>query len=249
MEKEVGKVVIATTVFGNKADGVREGIAINTTKALILLGYPVVIAYGGPSKELRQTLDDLGAIVLDEAPGEKMGVGRRQALGKAAEIAGTDGVVIWMEPEKLGLVPFIEKMADPILRGGTDLVIPRRASMEAYPQEQIHAEWVGNKIFNSIVGKGNYDIWFGPFAANRKALRYFLEYKGTYGDRWDAILVPRLEVIKDGLKVDDVPVNYIHPSEQTREEEGNLGFMHKRVIQLSALADAFMEEGKRLGMI
>lgn len=247
MTDKKSATVIATTTFVKDDSEVRARLALETIRGLVKL-YPVVVVDGGSPKEFRQKIVDCGAVLLDEVPGG-MGAGRRQAMHSASEIASEGGAVVWMEPEKLSLVSSIEKIVDPILSRKADLVIPRRISMRSYPQEQIYAEWLGNKIFNGIVGRGsNYDIWFGPFAANKKALRHFLDYNGMYGDRWDSILIPRLEIIKDGLVVSDVPVEYSHPSEQTKEEEGDMMFMHKRIIQLSSLVDAFIKEGKRLKM-
>lgn len=83
---------------------------------------------------------------------------------------------------------------------------------------------------------------------NAKALEYFLAYQGDYGDGWDCIFIPVLRAIAAGLKVIGVPVDYIHPPEQT-QEEGTLMTVVKRVEQLQNLVPAIVAEAKKLGII
>lgn len=242
----MGQAVIATTTFYMSMDDVRAKLALETARAAKTFGYPLVVVDGGSPEDFKNELQRWDALALDETS-RGMGAGRRQALAEAAKLAGQNGVVIWMEPEKWMLVRCLNKAAGPILDNEADLVIPARESLESYPPEQAYAELMGNLAIKYLLGQW-YDFWFGPFVANRRALHFFLEYRGKYGDKWDSIHIPRLHVIKAGLRLASVEVNYIHPSEQTAEETGNMDFFAKRLDQLQNMVPAFRKEAELLGL-
>lgn len=167
-----------------------------------------------------------------------MGESRRQAI-KEAYNTGKE-IIAWIEPEKSDYIKEVTKTAIPIINGEANIVVPKRRSLESYPLLQQYSEKLGNLFWKNITGT-NLDIWSGPRTWKREMSRYFLEYKGGYGDKWDSIFIPVMNAILDGLKVLSVEVNYEHPKKQTEIEEGNLEFDKKRLEQLTTLISAFEE--------
>jgi len=77
---------------------------------------------------------------------------------------------------------------------------------------------------------------------------HFLNYNGKYGDKWDSIHIPRLQVIAAGHNVISVPVDYPHPIDQTQEETGNLLQSYKRFGQIDNLVLSIWREAYELGL-
>ncbi|MEK7536909.1 MAG: hypothetical protein AAB584_00475 [Patescibacteria group bacterium] len=239
----MGRVVIATTTWYRSPDEVRAKEAFKTVRSATSSSLPIVVVDGSPSMEVKARLIDLRAVLLAEEKGT-MGLSRRQAIREAVRLAGEDGVVVWMEPEKNPLVSFIHQMVQPILDGQYEIVVPRRRDcLASYPEFQMHAELYGNDGFRLLTGKA-LDVWFGPRAFSTEAAKYFLAYDGKsldgskyYGDRWDSIFIPLVRAITEGQRVGEVVVDYIHPQEQTAAEEGFTDYK-KRMLQLTSLIEA-----------
>jgi len=243
----MGKIAIATTTLSKHGKTVRPALALKTVKAARQMGIPIVVVYKGLRSPFIKKLEKHGTRAFPEKkPG--MGHGRRQALAEAARIAGKEGVVVWMEPEKHPFVRFIPALAKPIMKGRADLVIPMRSSLSSYPKDQQQEEALLNLVYEKIVGKKKADFTFGPRLMDAKALSHFLRYKGEYGDEWDSIVIPILRAIKTGLAVRYENVPYVHPKEQTREETGSARMFEKRIVQFCNIAPALIEEAKKLGL-
>jgi len=241
----VKKAVIATTTLAKDPKELRVKLALKTIKKAVECGYQIVVVDGSPD-EVREQFGDIGAIVCKDL-GQSMGASRRQAISKAAKIAN-GGVVIWMEPEKHTLIPELLKAVVPFfLPSAADLVVPTRKSMASYPPEQQYAEPLGNLAFFHLT-KHALDLWFGPRVMGERAMPYFLNYQGEYGDRWDSIFIPVLRIIKDNLRVMSVVVDYAHPEEQTAKES-NFNFLTKRLEQLTNLVPSMEQEARKLGLI
>lgn len=239
------KTVIATTTFYRDEEDVRAKLALQFADEAEKAGYQLVVVDGGSPTSFVSELNFRGAMVMKSVtPG--MGSDRRQAMAKAITLAGDGGVVIWSEPEKHTLVRELGHVASPVLLGRSDLVIPKRSyeGLLSYPPEQLLAERMGNLAFKYLTGK-DLDIWFGVFAANKRALRYFLEYNGEHGDLWDSTILPRVQAIKEGIRVESVNVKYTHPVEQTEQETGDMGFFMKRIDQLRNLVPALQKEAAK----
>lgn len=207
--------------------------------------YPLVVVDGGSPAEFTNALASEGAVVRNE---ERSGMGesRRQAMRAAGTLAGADGVVAWIEPEKAPLIGNL-KPALGFFDRAADLVVPARTQVgfASYPPEQIWAEWIGNLTFAQIAGV-KLDAWFGPKIMGPRALRHFLAYPGIYGDEWESLLVPVLSCIKEGLTVASAQVSYMHPPEQTASERTFVMTM-KRIEQLRQILPALGEAALRLG--
>lgn len=241
----MNKVVIATTTFSPTFD-LRLKLAVKTVEIARSQNYEVVIVDGGSPVEFRDIVRRAGAMLFDETV-RGMGPSRRQAKLEAGKLAGIDGVVVWMEPEKHTFVNQISRVTMPLINGSADLVIPARKSLHTYPREQQHAEEIGNLAAYYLTGK-KLDFWFGPRVMNRLALDIFLKYDGRYGDKWDSIQIPVLECIAAGLNVVGVEVDYSPPAEQTKTEEGNVGMLIKRIDQLQNLVPSLAKAAEILGL-
>lgn len=241
-------IVIATSTFYKSVEDLRCQLALSTLEAARGKNIPVFLVDGSPLESgVNETLGRY-ALVLTEEPGSTMGAGRRKALRYAAKAAGEKGVVVWMEPEKAPLVPFLRQLAEPIFNGHADVIVPARTphGFTSYPVVQAKYEHAGNASFELLTGK-DLDVWFGPRLMNIRGLQHFLDYDGQRGDRWEAIFIPLLRAIKAGLRVESVSTYYRHPPEQTAAEEKDLHVgLSKRLEQLTILVNAMVAEAKDL---
>lgn len=241
---------VATTTFYRDMADLRLAMAVKTLTALKNQGTFVAVIDGSPDP-IKDTLQATGAHIIDEPTGWTMGAGRRLALYQASVVGSVD-VIVWMEPEKYTLVPYLDAICEPIVANDADIVIPRRADdLASYPKLQRLAEQTGNAVFERVTGL-NLDVWIGPRAIGRgAALRHFLDYSGAgYGDKWHSIFMPLLTAIKAGLRLAEVVVDYQHPAEQTAAESSDIGLgILKRLEQLSDLGTALTKQGIALGLI
>ena len=164
-----------------------------------------------------------------------MGSGRRQAFKAAYDTERK--VIAWTEPEKYTYIPELWKTAKPVLDGIADLVVADRGSLDSYPEGQQYAENLGNLAFRDITGL-TLDMWSGARTFGRENAHYFTDYKGEYGDLWDSIFIPVLEMMHGGKRVICVGINYNHPPEMTAIEARSPIFHVKRVNQLMNLVPA-----------
>jgi len=239
---------VATTTFYKSTTDLRLGLTLKTLNALRESQISAAVVDGSPSEEIKTRLKATGAIVIPEISDATMGDGRRQVI-KEAGAASNDHVVFWMEPEKYPMVPFIRQICAPIYEGDADIVVPRRADeLSSYPKTQRLAEQCGNAIFEAVTGLA-LDVWIGPRAINAKGLAHFAKYDGTYGDKWQSIFMPLLTAAKDGLRLTEVVVDYVHPPEQTEAEnkDTNLSIV-KRLEQLHELGNALLQQAQAIGL-
>lgn len=244
-------LVIATTTRYPSVQDLRCQLALAMIhQAVKVQGFDVVIVDGSPQpNNIRSVLKDAGAIIFEEAPASTMGASRRQALTQASRLE--QEVIIWMEPEKEPLVSCLAELAQPILNDQADIAIPSRseAGLASYPRLQRLAEECGNETFKRVSGL-TLDVWFGPRLMNRKGVKFFLEYDGKYGDRWDSIFIPLLRAHAAGLKILNMPTQYLHPQKQTQQEEKDMATgIVKRLEQLQNLITALCQEAIVLKLI
>lgn len=237
------KVVIATTTRYEDKDETRAKLALATIKETVRCGHKIVVV-DSSSNNVKSLFKNKGAIVIPQKE-EGMGLGRRQAILEAYDLAGPDGFVAWVEPEKYSFIMFLEQIADYMKHHSLDLVIPERKSLASYPLYQEYFETIGRIAFSMLTGK-DLDMWFGPRVFKGPIAHFFLNYKGEYGDLWDSIFVPVLHIIKTGKKVTGFIVDYEHPIEQTVLEENDFSFLEKRNEQLSTLIGALKKEAVKI---
>ncbi len=206
---------------------------------------------GSPSAAFREELRRIGGRVEQELkPG--MGPARRQAIALAMELAGPQGAVCFMEPEKGPLIPHLAQCFEPILTDKADIVIPCRSarSMRSYPKLQQLNEPFGNYSFAMATGRDDLDMFFGPRVFGARALDLFLKERPRIpgGNSWGTTHYPVIEAIARGLRVLPIQVDYIHPREQT-EVEDNPTFYLKRIEQVHQLSLGYFAYAMQLGLI
>lgn len=247
------RVVIATTTFYKSHSHVRFGLAMRTLYNLANAGYDVVV-YDGSPPSIKDALKKCGESIhiYDEPEGYSMGATRRLAFGTAADIAGRNGIVGWIEPEK-DFSRFLRACVAPILRARLSLpdayhiVVPSRSDkLASYQEYQRYAELFGNGVFRYMLGMP-IDAWIGPRFFGVEDAHWFTDYKGEYGDRWDSIFIPLLRAHAAGRILGSVEVNFTYPAAQAAAED-TLEMHLKRLEQLS-LVPILAQEALRLGII
>ncbi len=159
-----------------------------------------------------------------------MGNSRRQAIEEAFKT--NKEIIIWIEPEKYTFIKEIKKCVESIINHEADMVIPKRKSLATYPLAQQYVEPFANLMWKDVTGL-DLDIWSGFKVFKRTLSKYFLDYNGEYGDKWESIVIPVIDAIANGERVVGVEIDYVHPIEQTKSEEGNFDFHRKRIEQLN----------------
>lgn len=242
MENE-NRIVIATTTLNTDKttyEKIRADLALKTIIEAKSHHFNVLIVDGGSSSVYVDRMIELGAdVVSQEESG--MGNARRQSLRLAREISDKHEAIVWLEPEKYTLIPFIAKVADKIIYHNNDMAMFRRRSLKSYPPEQEYTYKMVALAFKYLTNIES-DFLFGPVALSRGAVDYFLSYKSKYGDVWDSIHIPKLHIIYDQLPWTQVTVDYKHPQEQTTAEQGNMSLFVKRVEQIRVITQALINE-------
>lgn len=248
----MGRIILATTTRYNDPQEMRARLAVELLNNAQKAGIRAVVVDGSPppnQEAIREMLAVTGAQVLGEPEQSTMGVSRRCALRHASTGAGPRDAIVWIEPEKAPLVPFLEQICEPIHAGRVSLVVPGRTDkgLSSYPPVQAAAERLGNAVFARLTGRA-YDPWFGPRACSLAGLSLFTEYSGAYGDHWDSIFIPLLRAARAGLRMDECRVEYRHPPEQTAAEDDIQIGVLKRFDQLQNLVSALCAETVQLGL-
>lgn len=244
----MNKPIIATITdigFDRAYKKVRAECTLKTFEAAQEHGYQILTVDAGSPPEYIQKLKDLGAhVYIQEEPG--MGNAQRQALALARDLASEDNPIIWTESEKYPLIPLLREPTEKMTTEGYDLVMLSRISLDSYPPEQIMSyKLIALAAF--YLTEIECDFGWGPTVISPRATHYYTNYESSYGDSWDAIHCPKLHIIKDELPWTIVPVDYVHPPEQTAAETGMTLFM-KRIRQAEQLVDAMTREVGRIGL-
>lgn len=254
----LANIAVGTTTQYSSKDDKRGSLAVQTLETLAAAGYRTSVVDGGSHSVWLERFSNIKGVTLtpetlDIRTGEpSMGAGRRQTLAIAKSFVNARGVVVWMEPEKIDFVKSIGRAAKMILDGHADVVMPRRKSLDSYPPEQQAAETLGNWSAQNLLGGKPLDFWFGPRLWSMRALPCMLDYAApgsvSYGDKWDSIMVPALNAMAAGLRVASVDVDYTHPSDQTKQETGDIKFTLKRIEQLYNIVPALEAHVEYLGI-
>ncbi len=244
----MSQTVIATTTlasYGSEQERVRVECSLKTVEAALNYDYRLVTVDADSPTVYYNAIKSLGAIIYAQnEPG--MGKARRQALRRALAVSSERSAIVWMEPEKYPLVPLLGEAAADVTDHGYDLVMLRRKSLASYPPEQAMAYQLIALATKYLTGI-DCDFGWGPTVLSKRAVQYYLDYQGEYGDRWDSIHIPKLRIIRDGLPWKVVEVDYRHPPEQTAAETG-WPLFRKRIQQVDSLTSAIEQEVERLGM-
>ncbi len=243
-------------VTDKTSDKIRGDLALKTLALARAQGYQIAVIEGGSSTEFQEALRSAG-IAFSTEKKRGMSSGRRQIFKEASELPGVK-VIFWLEPEKTSLInpETLAKAADPILRNEADIVMPSRdkSAFDSYPPYQAESEQRANAQYNKVLrvsgllqaDDSDLDFFFGVrlFANRPKLTEYFqrvYEFEGNpklklhqsvRPDNYsNSNYLPIVQALIDGLKVKSVPVDYVHPPEQTAMENNNPAFDGKRVEQ------------------
>ena len=224
------KPVIVTSTLYAGLDETRARLALQTISEARKHDYDIVIV-DESSPQIREAFTEAGATKVSPAETPGMGPARRQAIKEATLLTDESGIIIWIEPEKHTFVPLLQEVIEELLSESADLAVPRRKSLVSYPESQRHFEWLNNRAFQMFTGR-DLDHCVGVRVFRKSFARFFLEYQGNYGDKWEMHLVAIIRGLKAGKKVIEVPVDYVHPATQTADEEGKWPVFKKRMDQL-----------------
>jgi glycosyltransferase involved in cell wall biosynthesis len=226
------KIVLVTSTryrSDSLSDTIRSELALSLVKQAKELNYSVIIVDDNSPEPLIKEFQTNNAQVYQQ---ERKGMGnaRRQAFSLAYD-SGKE-VIVWLEPEKDSFVRHIGKCAKPILKGNAGVVIPRRKSLDSYPEFQRISETEGNNFFKEIT-QASFDVFFGPRLFQRKLSHYFINYDGRYGDLWESINIPIVEMVFKKERIREIIVDFEYPSQQAQLESQSQEFLEKRKIQLA----------------
>lgn len=176
-----------------------------------------------------------------QAAGKK-GSALREALSIATQLpeCTPETLLLWQEPEKDDMVRSWPAVAAHATESCSDVVVPSRREAswkETYPIEQWHSEQYANHYMNLAARElGGFTLpldWhFGPIAFRAKHAKLWLD---SDGELWDAQCLPVVAAVKSGLKVSSVDVDFRASLAMKAEEEGDLNFVEKRLMQINFL--------------
>lgn len=226
-------IAVTTSYPLENGNSLRASLAIEFIKKCLEMNYQLVVVDNNSSNVFHKELKDIFPGYTPQT-NNGFGQGKREAIALASEKAE---VIILTEPEKISLLDFIPDITGPIQNNTADLVVPKRNSLASYPSFQQKTELLLNEVWSRITGT-DLDISIGPRVFHRNIAEFFLKYDGKFGDRWESIFLPVIDVLKAEKRVKGVGIDYMHPPQQTAQEEGNILFDLKRLDQLNSLSHA-----------
>ncbi len=244
------RVVLVTTTFSPSIEDVRAQLALKTCNAAREHGYKIIVVDGSPSSEFKAALRETGAIVFNETT-RGMGASRRQTLN--AGLATEAEVIAWLEPEKHTIVPLLHTCIELVSDRSFDMVIPRRRNLDSYPAYQAFSELRANWELGNILDRYDLDYYIGPRIMNRDTAAIMARYDGkidgkqTYGDNWEILFLPLIEILQLEMWVGSSIVDYIHPPEQLIEDDEVM--RAKRDKQRNDLVSAMRAEAARVSFV
>eukprot|EP00667_Euglena_gracilis_P018300 EG_transcript_19418 len=245
-------VIFTVTRYRDKSDP-RFRTCIATLTAAVTRKFPIVVVDSSPDPALRRAMADAGALVSEQTAEGQKGNALREALHIAGTLPGVgpDTLLCWQEPEKTDMVRHWTRVAARLSSTRADIAIPAREPalfMATYPAEQFHSESFANSLVSAMAAKGGLQLvgageppidWhFGPLAFRQRRASYWLADRG---ELWDAQLMPLVRAARAGHRLVSVEVAFSAPAAMKQEEEGNLKFMEKRLVELNFLALKFKE--------
>lgn len=237
------------------SDKLRGDLALRAFEAAKIQKFRIVLVDEGSPKEFLDEAAKLGVQYEIEQVPSTQGSARRQGLQMVQNLSEVK-IICETEPEKISVVRDCLKIAaKPIAQNEADIVVPKRSdeNFQTLPEYQARAEKRANKMYNQILRAHNLlrlkdpdiDFWFGVrvFANRPEVVDLFKKrYEFTPDERAlhkivrpdtysNPLEFPIVNALHEGLRVKSVEVNYVHPKEQTKFEEGKEEFNRKRDIQ------------------
>lgn len=187
--------------------------------------------------------------VVPQKSAGKKGAALREAINLAYR--GSRGfdpenaIIAFQELEKVDLFRHWRAVFQFMQDSKSDVVPVRREDecfRKYYPLEQYYAETFGNMYLDSLgksIGLPALDWTSGPVAFRRKYTKFWLDYPGEI---WDSQIVPYVRAYKAGATVASFEVEYKHRPEMKHQEEGQMEWNEKRLMQLNFLKDTLKKE-------
>jgi hypothetical protein len=222
---------------------IRSEIFLDTAKALSVLDVPFVAVSTECDESYLAQLRHLGIITVPQSE-SGMGKIRRKALQVAMDKFPSASHCFWLESEKPDMPRFLETMIRLMRTEDAPLGLFNRISMDSYPEEQAHYYLFCRAVASKLVSF-DLDYAFGPMVVSREGASYFLRYGGEYGDKWEAILIPRLRAIRQKVRIAILPVDFKNDSRMTAVESGNPSLIMKRVEQFNNVIPSLLTEWQR----
>lgn len=249
------KTIIVTSIFYPSADASRFAYARELVEKAMEAGYPIIVVNESPDTAIGETLSELGAIVFRQK-NKGMGPGRRQAFLEALKLATNYGskTILWTEPERHTIVPWIPKIIEPLEHGEAAISVPWRTdeSWKSYPTFQRASETVGNMVYKESTGM-DVDIFTGPLAFTREVSPYFCECDPTEFGAEDTYVqhYALIQAHANGVKVVSVPIDLEYDPRQKAEEEGpkRNEMYDKRFWQTRTLISGYFYASRYYGLL
>lgn len=239
-------VVIYTSTFYNDSEesNVRAKLCIKFLKNAQELGIKCVVSeWWSTNQEFLNELKSLRNITVVES-NKWMWEDRRTWLKVAMEENPTSKYFLWSEPEKDDLITpeHIQTLIQWADDWGYDIIVPKREKNDGRPEFQKWIEDRANqRVYNELRKQwvqleDVYDLWFWPKVFTQKWAQYFLNYQGKL-DKWDSIIKPVVDALRDGIKVWSITINYKYDETQIDNEADpeNRSIRDKRVSQYRAI--------------
>lgn len=250
-------VVICTATRYNSPEEMRCRLAQETCHQATKLRIPIVVIDGSDNSEIAKALTRAGATVFkQDKPG--MAHSRVEAIETGCYCPDRKHV-LWMEPEKVGMVKFVEELSEYALTNDCDFVIPARTvkSLCTYPPYQAISEAEGNcelmcAMLPEFPEAANLDRFFGPrlFKNNPDTLAAVrgTQQLGPYAP----LFVSELRLLQQQRQRNNTlvcaayTVDYQHPPEQTAAETEDQEMERFRDGQRCSIVALIKEEVERI---
>jgi hypothetical protein len=223
-------------------DKIRGDLALEFIQKASSVGYQVVVVDGKSAKTFRQELKKFPNIKATGRGGFKRSPAKRKAFKIASRLPGVKAIIA-TEAEKVSLIDFAEKLAQPVLDNRADIVIPKREDelfASTYPDYMYESETEGNRLYleqlkaHGLLKNGqSYDLFFGPRVLANKpiVLNLFLrksfsklESKSEDKQYFDpeeyanAQFFPIVYALKKKLRIESVEIPFVYPKLQKENE-------------------------------
>jgi hypothetical protein len=246
--RELMKDVVAFTTIrqGNPSvviESIRAEVFLDTVRELSILGIPCVAVFADCTPSYLAQLQRLGIVAIPQFEKE-MGKVRREALQAAMDKFPSASHYFWLEPEKPNMPRFLEGMINLMQKKDAMLGLFNRTDMKSYPEEQVHYYLFCRAVASRLIGF-DLDYAFGPMVVTKGGASHFLRYVGEYGDKWEAILIPRLRIIRQRFRIAILPVDFKNDPRMTDVESGKPSLILKRIEQFNNVIPSLLTEWQR----
>ena len=241
------KLVAMTTIrqgsSENTVERIRAEIFLDTAIICANSNIELTAVYKDCSKFYLEQLEDIGVLLFEQQT-QGMGAVRREAMRFSINKFGSNHYYLWFEPEKPSFPPLAQNVTAKLGQVKAKFCFFNRRNLDSYPPEQAYYYLFCRSVASQLVGY-DLDYAFGPMIMTKTSSKFFLDYKGEYGDLWDSILIPRLRIIRSNLSSIITSVDFKNDPRMTKIESGNPEMILKRVRQLQNVIPSLIAEWQK----